>query len=210
MGTAEHVVYAGERFRIQASGRYFQSGRKDATERLLHRRVWLDNFGPIPEGMHVHHRNGDWRDNRPENLELVSASGHHSQHMRERWADPATAERMRDGLAAAVESARAWHATDEGRAWHVENGKRAWSSRQLGVCTCQKCGVQFESYWPTRARFCSKKCMRAAYYKAARVGRKCACCGTEFSAYVYREQRYCSLTCSNRSRGANEGVQPDP
>ena len=62
------ILYAGERFRIQTTGRYYQSGRKGSPERLLHRRIWIDNFGAIPEGFVVHHKDGDWTNNRIENL----------------------------------------------------------------------------------------------------------------------------------------------
>lgn len=36
--------------------------------------------GPIAAGMHVHHRNGDGLDNRPANLELLTASEHSRLH----------------------------------------------------------------------------------------------------------------------------------
>jgi hypothetical protein len=48
-----------------------------------HRMVVHDAGIPIPPGHHVHHKNGDKRDNRLENLEVALASDHHRTHVRE-------------------------------------------------------------------------------------------------------------------------------
>lgn len=39
---------------------------------LAHRLVWRHFAGPIPDGMTINHKNGQHRDNRPENLELAT------------------------------------------------------------------------------------------------------------------------------------------
>lgn len=39
---------------------------------LLHRKIWMDAYGPIPPKMQVSFRNGDTLDCRLENLELIS------------------------------------------------------------------------------------------------------------------------------------------
>lgn len=50
------------------------------TQCLAHRLVWRHLYGPIPEGLSMNHKNGDKKDNRPENLELVTYSGN-TRHM---------------------------------------------------------------------------------------------------------------------------------
>ncbi len=45
-----------------------------------HRLVWEEAYGPIPEGYHIHHKNGDGLDNDLDNLELLSASDHVRRH----------------------------------------------------------------------------------------------------------------------------------
>lgn len=43
---------------------------------FLHRRIYEDNYGPIPDGYHVHHKDGDTENNSPENLEALSPEEH--------------------------------------------------------------------------------------------------------------------------------------
>lgn len=46
------------------------------------RTAWVDAHGPIPDGFHVHHKDGDFTNNRLDNLELVDAWLHNSMHHR--------------------------------------------------------------------------------------------------------------------------------
>ena len=56
--------------------RIFRGGRLV----MAHRWVWEQRHGPIPDGMQVHHANGDKLDNRIENLELLSPLEHKREH----------------------------------------------------------------------------------------------------------------------------------
>ena len=47
-----------------------------------HRVVYERHFGPIPKGFHVHHKNEDIYDNRPENLEALSPVDHSRTHFK--------------------------------------------------------------------------------------------------------------------------------
>lgn len=59
----------------QSAGYLHMSAGPSRTERhyiLLHRLVWLSAHGAIPDDKEVNHKNGNKRDNRIDNLELVT------------------------------------------------------------------------------------------------------------------------------------------
>ena len=45
---------------------------KDGFVKAEHRVIWEHHFGEIPKGMIIHHINGDSKDNRIENLQMVN------------------------------------------------------------------------------------------------------------------------------------------
>lgn len=51
-----------------------------AEEVYEHRRVWSEAHGPIPDGFHVHHIDGDRSNNALENLRAVSFAEHRRLH----------------------------------------------------------------------------------------------------------------------------------
>lgn len=120
----DSVTYDGVRWHPRKDG-YYQNKHRG----LLHRFMWEQANGPIPDGMQVHHRNHDKRDNRLDNFALVSAADHWQEHGDERGAD-----------------------------WHSLGGKAAWANAQYRTYTCQRCGRDFQSRGTAGARYCSAAC----------------------------------------------------
>lgn len=59
---------------------YYQISSGVNQGKLLHRLIYEENFGPIPEGFHIHHLDNDKNNNALENLVLISKSNHHKLH----------------------------------------------------------------------------------------------------------------------------------
>ena len=199
--------YRGEKFWLQTTGRYYQSGDKTKAERLLHRRVWAERNGDIPDGYAVHHKDGDWKNNDIANLEIMPSQEHMRMHMLERWQDAEDAASMRVAQAKAREAAKAWHASPEGIAWHSENGKKVWVGKQRleSSAKCQHCAGDILTFFPTRAKFCSRSCSLSHAYQLNKTSeRKCLHCDNAFAANKYRKTAFCSRTCSNRHRQSNK------
>ena len=158
----------GVRFYRKPSG-YYKAGREYRGGIYMHRYVWECNHGPIPDGMHVHHKDGDKANNNIDNLELLAASVHSKHHGKDNpWVG---SEENREQLRAASELAKQWHASKEGRNWHSKNAAQAWEKRKRESVVCQQCGKRFETPWPTRAKFCNQNCKA----KALRARRKNDC-----------------------------------
>lgn len=145
--------YAGKRY--YRCGKYYQhKGER------LHRRVWEDLHGTVPDGFHVHHRDHDTSHNDGSNLQLLSNSAHASYHSRESGHGRMT-------IAMATEAAREWHGSEEGRDWHrthYEEHIRP-TMEQRTEATCQECGGTFETslVHAHLAKFCSPKCRQRAH-----------------------------------------------
>jgi len=121
--------------------------RGDGGETNLHRAIWADSFGPIPEGYHVHHKDGDGANNDLSNLELIEGREHNRRH---------TIAMHKAGiLKPNGEALMRWRATDEGKRGERENGRRSWEKRSKVEMICEVCGVVFLAY---HAKLCGDTC----------------------------------------------------
>lgn len=62
------------------SSGYIQCNDVKHRKQYLHRVIWEDYYGKIPEGYEIHHKNGIKTDNRIENLELLKHKDHMAKH----------------------------------------------------------------------------------------------------------------------------------
>lgn len=177
------IEYNGRRY-------YYNKGYYYFTERL-HRRMWEDAYGPIPEDHHIHHKNGNSADNRLENLECIPKREHHLLHF--------DVEKQLKILHSpeVSEKAHRWHKTKEGRRTLGEYSKKQWLTRDFVTRKCVVCLKEHQTKNYGRSKYCSQKCRTKAGYWARIIGMNCVICAASFRAEKGR-----SRTCSSKCAGA--------
>lgn len=206
------VSYRGRIYRRYPDGPrhaavyFYATGEGAGSAEPLHRQVYIDTNGPIPEGHHVHHLDLDPFNNDPSNLEALSPSDHKRVHG-VGWND----EARRAHLDRVRPLAAEWHRSEEGIEWHRQHGAASWLNRAEHALVCVECGEEFTSLVGS-ARFCSQTCRNRAWVPRpeAQESRVCEFCGESFLAERRKATRFCGVVCRNRatSRACPGGVRP--
>lgn len=197
MPRVETVEYKGITFRRypdsdrRADRNYYRPNGDHIRDgvQALHREIWRDHHGEIPDGHVIHHKDGDTDNNDVENLECLTPQEHAARHPE--WGGVRDSEHLQAMLSGAKE----WHRSDEGREWHREHGRKTWEGREPKTKACEQCGDEFEHY--TAARFCSNAC-KAKWRRDSGVDdeeRICEACRQPFTVNKYSDRRACSRRC---------------
>lgn len=67
------IHYGGRKYTMRNTGYY---GATSGDRHLLHRRIWEDANGPIPDGYDIHHRDENKTNNSLENFECLPKAEH--------------------------------------------------------------------------------------------------------------------------------------
>lgn len=171
----ESIVFNGRKYNRYPNSkriphqRYYTIG---GGRSLLHRDIWEFYNGPIPDGYHVHHKDGNWDNNDISNLECIPASEHYKEHAQFTSGFHTRPEQL-EHLEKIRPLAAEWHRSEEGKQWHkatvAKNFKpggagrvaleKAREERRKNPLqkTCVVCSKNFEAL-NTRAKFCSNTC----------------------------------------------------
>ena len=83
----ETIEYNGKKYHRypnakKSNHRHYYTNHSDSKKPpvSLHRQIWMDHYGEIPKGHHIHHKDGNFDNNSIENLECISASEHRKKH----------------------------------------------------------------------------------------------------------------------------------
>lgn len=162
----------------------------------LHVEIWKDAYGPVPEGFHIHHKDGNPLHNELENLEAKPISKHLSDHDKDREYSLDHLEKLRAG-------AIKWHKSEAGRKWHRENGINNWKAKKPVMKICVECGKSFQTLDIRKyGRFCSDTC-KSNWRRKSGVDdeeRICVICGKRYITNKYRKSQTCSRPCRQKLR----------
>jgi hypothetical protein len=209
--TTERIVFNGVPYRrypnspkLELRNYFISSLSKGQTQaRRLHQAIWEFHNGPIPEGHHVHHKDGNTLNNDISNLECLS----NLEHRRSHWT-PEKADRARKMAEAARPLTKAWHASEEGRDWHSEHSRKIWENREAEERKCVACDGSF--FTKTRRetdKFCSAKCKHRTY--ANSTDAVCPNCSSNFKTHNTQPRECCSVSCArNLMQKRRKGLVP--
>jgi len=122
------ILYKGKRYtrnpestRRQHRVYYWRHDKWKEPPFPLHRQIWIDSFGVIPKGFHIHHKDGNTLNNLISNLECISASAHGKEH----GSTPQRREHMKIIQKKGTLTAKGWHKSEIGREWHIKHWKNS-------------------------------------------------------------------------------------
>ena len=125
--------------------------------------MWEFFNGPIPDGFEVHHKDGNTLNNVLDNFELVTHPEHAKRHHWGVW--EGSKEHLAKLIPIMAKRTREIAATPEGHARLVEQGKKSWENKPLFKKSCETCGKEYSTPFPSRSRYCHLNCKMRALRK---------------------------------------------
>src|SRR3990167_10451676 len=148
------IIFNGEKFyRYQESRHrsfklYFYNSKRHA----LHRAIWEDNFGKIPKGFHIHHKDGNTLNNEIENLECIDGKEHSKLHYKLKPFTKHKCELCGNEYKTKKESGTRFCSNKCKSKWRRKSGK----NKEKRICTT--CSKEFYTDRYKQTRACSRSC----------------------------------------------------
>ena len=178
------LEYNGKIYKKQRNG-YF--ARNEYI--LLHRKIWEDANGPIPEGCQIHHKDKIRTNNSLDNLECIS----HGNHVKHHWLE--NGEHLRKKVRENITKAWAWRQSKEGQKFYSEHSKDVWKNSPKHMRKCVICKTQFECFERANRKYCSRHCQHEHNKIIYKENRVCLVCGQDFETFKYNRTVTCSKKC---------------
>ena len=153
----DSIEWNGETWYLYRGEKYYQRRGE-----RLHRVAYKHYFGEIPKGYHVHHVDGNVKNNSPENLILLSQQDHMKLHMNEKERNDQQKQIAKASWKRLDRQRREWAKTEKGKAWYKEHWKNSIGKSMIPEeRECAHCHQKFTST-AKHARFCSQNCKMKA------------------------------------------------
>ncbi|MBQ3441621.1 MAG: HNH endonuclease [Selenomonadaceae bacterium] len=225
-----HQEFLGKVYPKHTDG-YYKKGKP------LHRAVWEFYNGEVPKGYEIHHVDFNPENNQLDNLQLVTEKEHRQIHVPKGMQIPKPLKKfVCDWCGKEYEaldnghnhfcSQKCCNAANYNK--KVERvcpvcGKKFITRKHNGARTCSRlcaakikkpaqilstcifCGKEFVA--TRKAKYCSKKCFRKAYYEQSKIKKVCVVCGKEFLASKNDDTKCCSGECAHALRGNGPTVE---
>lgn len=198
-----NIIFNGVKYYKNNTTGYYSNSKRG----MLHRDIYILNYGDIPEKYHVHHIDGNKENNNIANLELKHYKQHHSDHMTKKRREIARDIMLKKAMPLAKE----WHSSESGMEWHkkhYENSLKASNETEIE----KKCLVCKKEYMVNLScRFKSKFCSNACKSKHRRDERTddivvaCPVCEISFKTSKYKPNKTCSRKCGGILRSEQNG-----
>ena len=177
------IIHNGIQYRRDPKG-YL----RDSKNRQLHRVIWEEHHGPIPDGHLIHHVDGDPGNNAVSNLQKLKTN---KEHMARHF--PATKKFCVYCDAPFIDRS----VDKRGRYCSEKCGKKYRRGFKPTEKNCEVCGAPFTDRSSRQhGRFCSQNC-RAKHRRGFKHTEKtCEYCGALFTDRGFRQHaRFCSSKC---------------
>ncbi|GBR73957.1 endonuclease HNH [Candidatus Termititenax aidoneus] len=194
------VNYNGLKWLKMPSGYYFVMVKNFGGEKNLHRYVWVKNFGKIPQGFFVHHKDKNKDNNKIDNLELLSANEHAQKHSY-RHDKKRYLKQIEHLNKIRPKKVYKWsqEPNPEKRAMHATAHKLGMSLAIPVERICKNCGTKFLAKPFGKHVFCSNKCKSAFRRKSKSdvVLRVCVICNKKFYINKFTVTTTCCRSHAN-------------
>jgi hypothetical protein len=179
---------------FQALNKYNVNGKY-----WLHQYKYEKEIGPIVEGHHIHHRDGNKRNNKIANLLMLSASEHsilHNHNKKERF--PEWYKKQCEHLNR-IRPTYVWPKDSLKYEEHRKALKEGMQKSEYIKKNCKYCGEEYKSRKYGRHLFCSNKCKSAYRRKNGldNIDRICIICDEPFITNKYSKTVTCSRKCAD-------------
>ena len=170
-----YTKYEGRHY-YNPNGTYIKNGYA-----ALHRQVWIDANGDIPQGHHIHHIDHDQDNNDISNLQCIEAGTHQRLH----------GHLQKDEVQAKLKE---WRESDEGKATLRENAVKMRERTPERKLACKHCKKSFVTKSST-AIYCGQDC--ADHTHIGKIKKSCPVCKKTFwtKKHSYKEVKTCSGSC---------------